>query len=61
MKVGDVVIAMDQRTPRGLWPLSRVIEVHPAPDGSVSVVDVKMKQKVYRRSINVLIPVEIEQ
>ena len=61
LKIGDVVICVDQHTPRGFWPLGRIANVYPAADGHVRIVDVKIKQKVYRRSINVLIPLEVEE
>ena len=61
IKVGDVVICVDAHTPRSTWPLGRVVAVYPAEDGCVRVVDVKIRKRVYRRAINVLIPLESEQ
>eukprot|EP00117_Sycon_ciliatum_P029501 scpid76220/ scgid23477/ len=60
IKVGDVVICVDQHTPRGSWPLGRVAAVYPAEDGFVRVVDVQIRNRVYRCAINVLIPLENE-
>ena len=60
IKVGDVVLYVAQDTPRGKWPLGRVSEVFPGPDGKVRVVNVTVKGKVYRRPINLLVPLEVE-
>ncbi|PIK45261.1 hypothetical protein BSL78_17882 [Apostichopus japonicus] len=38
LKVGDVVIVYSSDTPRGSWPLGRIVEVLPGVDGHVRVV-----------------------
>ena len=35
LRVGDVVIVIDDQTPRGQWPLGLVTAVYPGPDGIV--------------------------
>ena len=38
---GDVVLMVDPGNSRGHWPLSRIQEVFPGPDGQVKVVRVR--------------------
>ncbi|XP_011860830.1 PREDICTED: uncharacterized protein LOC105557982 [Vollenhovia emeryi] len=41
IKVGTLVLISDERYPPGKWPLARVLELHPGPDGLTRVVTVK--------------------
>eukprot|EP00117_Sycon_ciliatum_P037273 scpid66064/ scgid27914/ len=43
VKKGDVVLYMAQDTPRGTWPLGRVLNVFPGPDGHVRVVHLMVR------------------
>ena len=38
LQVGDVALIVESGSPRGLWPLARVTEVLPGPDGRVRTV-----------------------
>ena len=58
LKVGDVVIMMSTETPRGKWPLGRVVKVFPGKNDRVRVVDVQVGKAVYRRPIVKLAPLE---
>ncbi|XP_078360400.1 uncharacterized protein LOC144644752 [Oculina patagonica] len=58
LKVGDVVIVMSTETPRGRWPLGRIVKVLPGKDDRVRVVDVQVGKTVYRRPIVKLCPLE---
>ena len=40
-QVGDVVLVLNENTPRNLWPLARVEKVFPGRDGLVRSVEVK--------------------
>ena len=51
LKVDDIVLVTSQDNPRGTWPMGRVTEVHPGPDGHVRVVKVKVGDKTYTRPI----------
>ncbi|XP_065195851.1 uncharacterized protein LOC135827251 [Sycon ciliatum] len=59
VEVGDVLLVVKKDTPRGKWPLGRVSEVFPGPDGVVRVVDVVIQGKTYRRAVHNLIPLEV--
>ncbi len=51
LKVDDVVLLSDSNEPRGQWPLARVVEVCPGPDGRVRVVKVLTKNGVLTRPV----------
>ena len=50
--VNDVVLVVDDSKPRGKWPLARVIDVMPGPDGYVRRVKVKTQTSEYERPID---------
>ena len=52
--VGDVVLVINSQTVRGHWPLGRIVAVHPGQDGRVRVVDVKIGDTVFVRSVTTL-------
>ena len=55
----DVVLVVDPGNPRGHWPLCRIQEVFPGPDGKVRVVRIRTGGKDYVRPITKLCPLEI--
>ena len=58
VKVGDVVLIVDEHTPRGLWPLGRVTEVKVSRDGLVRSAQVKTKSTFLWRPIAKLVLLE---
>ncbi|XP_066595397.1 uncharacterized protein [Prorops nasuta] len=54
--VGQLVTLRDDRYPPAKWPLGRVIELHPAADGTVRVVTIKTATSNFRRHISRLCP-----
>lgn len=54
LKEGDIVMMADPGNPRGRWPLGRVTEVFPGPDGLVRIVKVFTAGKEWRRPITSL-------
>ena len=55
LTVGDIVLVVDDSSPRCLWPLGRVLEVFPNKhDGCVRVARVKTKSGPLLRPINKL-------
>ena len=59
LKVGDVVLVVDQNAPRGEWRLGRVEEVFPGQDGQVRVVQVSTKGQKLIRPITRLCPLNV--
>ena len=51
LKVGDVVVVVDDKLPRGCWPKGMVQSTHPGKDGVVRVVDVKTASGIFRRPV----------
>ena len=52
--IGDIVLVITPSSPRGHWPLGRVVETCPGQDGHVRVVKVKVGQTVFTRAVNKL-------
>ena len=61
LDVGEVVLVISPDTPRGKWPLGRIVEVMKSSDGQVRVVKVKVGDNVYTRSISKLCPLEVDE
>ena len=59
LKVEDVVLVIQPDSPRGRWPLGRIVEVFPGRDGHTRVAKVACGVKTVVRRINKLIPLEI--
>ena len=57
--MGEVVLIVSPDTPRGQWPLGRVIEVHPGEDGRVRVAKIQVGRNVITRSVSKLCPLEV--
>ena len=51
LKVGSVVILMEDNQGCGRWPLGVIIGVHPGSDNIVRVVDVRTTNGVYKRNL----------
>ena len=60
VNVGDIMLVMEDNTPRGRWPLGRVVTVFPGRDGVIRVVEVSVRGKVYKRAVRRLIPLDVE-
>ena len=58
VQVGDLVLIKDENTPRGLWPLGLVIEIHEGRDKMVRSVKVKTKSTQIVRPITKIILLE---
>ena len=54
LKIDDVVIVVDPNSPRGHWPLARVVAVYPDPSGTVRTALVKTKTGSYIRPVSKL-------
>ena len=51
LKVGDLVLLVEENTPRGVWPMGLVQEVYEGGDGLVRSVKIKTKSTVLIRPI----------
>ena len=54
LRVNDIVWILKDKTPRGIWPLGRVLEVYPGLDGQHRVVKVKTAYGTYVRPVSAL-------
>ena len=45
----DLVIVVDENSPRGRWPLGRITQVLPGDDGRVRAAEVRIKSGTYLR------------
>ncbi|XP_008212990.1 uncharacterized protein LOC103317288 [Nasonia vitripennis] len=59
--VGQLVLVKDDRYPLSKWPLGRVLEVHPGPDGLVRVVTIKTATSSLRRHVARLCPLALDE
>jgi len=50
----DLFLLVDENQPLGCWPRGRIIAVHPGRDGQIRVVDVRTQCGTYRRAVNKL-------
>ncbi|GBM79999.1 hypothetical protein AVEN_203766-1, partial [Araneus ventricosus] len=60
LKIGDMVLIREENLPPCKWLLGRVIALYPGQDNKVRVVDVKTSKGIYKRSINKLSVLPIE-
>ena len=58
-KVGDVVLAISTDTPRGQWPLARVVETIQGQDGHVRVLKLLIGKTVITRPISKVCRLEV--
>lgn len=59
--VGEVVVVMDDAQPRGEWKLGLITELLKDTDGIVRSVKIKRTKQMFERSINMLIPLELNE
>lgn len=58
-EVGDIVLVVDESTPRNAWPLGRVVDVmRNSKDGYVRRVSVRTKSTVLQRPVNKIVLLE---
>ncbi|MCG8078292.1 MAG: hypothetical protein JAY75_18885, partial [Candidatus Thiodiazotropha taylori] len=58
VRVGDVMLVVSPDTPRGKWPLGRVLEVYSGKDGHVRVVKIQVGDGTLIRPVTKLCPLE---
>ena len=60
LKVGDLVLLVDESTPRGLWPMGRIMNVKESGDFKVRSAEVKTRTTVLKRPITKIVLLEGE-
>ena len=60
LKVGDLVLVMDENAPRGSWPLGLIQEVSVGRDGLVRSARLKTVTSVLTRPITKLVSLECD-
>lgn len=55
MAVGQALMVVDSQLPRASWPVSKVTEVFPSPDGQVRVVEMTIGKHTYQRPVSKLL------
>jgi hypothetical protein len=58
LKINDVVVVINDQTPRATWPLGRVTDIYPGKDNTSRVARVKIGNKEFTRPVVKLIPLE---
>ena len=60
LKEDDVVIVIDPNARRRDWKVGRIVHTYPGADGLVHVVDIKVSDKILKRPITKLSPLEMQ-
>jgi len=60
MSPGNMVLVVDERYPPAKWPLGRVVQTHPGPDGQIRVVTIRTQTSTLQRPIVKLCPLPIQ-
>ena len=60
-EVGDLVLVIENDTPRGQWNLGRIEETYKGSDGQVRTVKLKIKESTYIRPITKLCHLELSK
>jgi hypothetical protein len=58
LRVNDIVLLMDENTPRGNWPLAQVVDVNTGRDGLVRSVKVRTNNSFKVRPVNKVVFLE---
>ena len=58
INVGDIVLLVDEQSPRNCWPMGRVVEVYTGRDGLVRSASVKTQSNIFKRPVTKMCPLE---
>ncbi len=61
VKVNDLVYLKDETLSSPRWPLAKVVTTYPGTDGRVRAVDVLYNGRTYKRDIQRLVPLHLEE
>lgn len=56
--VGDIVILKDESLGPARWPLARIMETHPGPDGVTRVATLRTSSGILKRAVSKICPLE---
>ena len=51
MRWNDLVLIADDNAPRNTWPMGRIVDVFPGPDGRVRTINLRPKNPIKRRPV----------
>ncbi|XP_020296240.1 uncharacterized protein LOC109861138 [Pseudomyrmex gracilis] len=60
IRIGTLVLIVDERYPPSKWPLGRVIETYPGPDNEIRVASIRTATSIIKRPIVKLCPLPVE-
>ncbi|XP_018392385.1 PREDICTED: uncharacterized protein LOC108771565 [Cyphomyrmex costatus] len=61
IKVGSLVLILDERYPPATWPLARVSQLHPGDDGLIRVVTLRTATSTLKRPITKVCVLPLDQ
>ena len=62
LKVGDIVLLQEERTPRQMWKKARIDELIPGRDGQFRTVKLRLPDRTkISRPVQLVIPLDIDQ
>ena len=59
--IGQIVVVLWPDLPRMKWPLGKIVEAIEGKDGNVRVVKVLVQGKIYKRGLNTILPLDINE
>ncbi|XP_043063902.1 uncharacterized protein LOC122320026 [Drosophila ficusphila] len=60
LKENDIVLIMEPDLPRNVWPKGKIVKTYPSKDGRVRIVDVRIKDNIYKRPTVKLIRLDVK-
>lgn len=61
LRVGDMVLVIEDNLPPARWNIGRILEVHPGKDGRVRVVTLRIRGSTFKRAVVKLARLPINQ
>ena len=59
--IGSMVVLKEDNMPPLYWKIGRIISSHPGQDGIVRVASVKTEAAIYKKGVNKLCPLLMEE
>ncbi|XP_036146070.1 uncharacterized protein LOC105830105 [Monomorium pharaonis] len=60
LRIGELVLVQNESLPPSKWELGRILNLYPAKDGKIRVVDVKTTSGLYKRPVSRLCRLPVE-